>query len=122
MKGSARIATRPSSYDEFWAFYLRAHADPRNRLVHYAGSILALGALALAVIELQPLWLIAMPLAGYGFAWFGHYFIEGNKPATFGHPLWSLVSDYRMVFLWLTGSLGPHLERAQARPGQPGTR
>ncbi len=87
--------------------------------MHYAGSILALGALALALIELQPLWLVAMPLAGYGFAWFGHYFIEGNRPATFGHPLWSLVSDYRMVFLWLTGSLGPHLERAQAGRGQP---
>lgn len=64
------------------------------------------------MFQRQPLWLLAAPLAGYGFAWFGHYVIEKNKPATFGHPLWSLISDYRMLWLWLTGSLGPQLSRA----------
>jgi hypothetical protein len=103
--------TRPSTYGEFWGDYLRAHSDPRTRLIHYVGSILALAALALAVIELQPLWLLAMPVLGYGFAWCAHFFIEGNKPATFGHPFWSLISDYRMLLLWLTGALGPHLAR-----------
>ena len=101
----------PSTYAEFWGHYLRAHSNPRTRLVHYAGSILALGALALAVIELQPLWLLAAPLIGFGFAWAGHVFIEGNKPTTFGHPLWSLIADYRMLFLWLAGALAPHLAR-----------
>ena len=30
------------SYDQFWLRYLRAHARPQTRMLHYAGSLLAL--------------------------------------------------------------------------------
>lgn len=35
---------------------------------------------------------------GYGFAWFGHFFFELNKPAAFSYPTFSLLSDFRMWF------------------------
>ena len=70
-------------------------------------------AIAISAILLQKwIWLVAMPVAGYFFAWVSHAFVERNKPATFVHPLWSLVSDFRMFFMWITGRLGPELDKA----------
>lgn len=102
------------TYSEFWHGYLTAHAKPATRLLHYAGSVMVVGAVVLAVVVDDWRWLIAAPVVGYGFAWGAHLLVEGNTPKTFGHPLWSLVSDYRMLFLWLTFRLAPHLAAARA--------
>jgi hypothetical protein len=99
------------TYVEFWRHYLKAHNRPQTRLLHYAGSLLALAALVIAAASLDWRWLVAAPMVGYGFAWTGHYAIEGNRPATFGHPVWSLLSDYRMLALWLSGRLHAHLNQ-----------
>jgi hypothetical protein len=104
------------TYAAFWHRYLRAHARPATRTLHYAGSLLALAAIVMAAMTRDWRWLIAAPVIGYGFAWIAHLFVEGNRPETFGHPLWSLASDFRMLGLWLTGRLGSHLTAAGQDP------
>jgi hypothetical protein len=100
------------SYQEFWPYYLREHANPVTRLVHAAGTLLGLLVLLWGVI-LGPLWLVLLALVlGYAFAWGSHLLVERNRPATFRHPLWSLASDLRMAWLLLTGRLGAELRRA----------
>jgi hypothetical protein len=106
------------TYPEFWHRYLRAHARPQTRGLHYAGSLLALACVAGAVAGRDKRLLLMVPAVGYGFAWAAHLGIEHNRPETFGHPAWSLASDLRMLWLFLTGRLGPHLVRA----GAPGHR
>ncbi len=59
--------------------------------------------------------LLAVPVCGYAFAWFAHFFVEKNKPATFEALLWSLISDYRMCGLFLSGRLGGELMKYQVR-------
>jgi hypothetical protein len=100
------------TYAEFWRRYLAAHADPRTRALHYLGTGGALAILIVAALSRDWRWLIAAPLVGYAFAWTGHFVFERNKPETFGHPLWSLYSDFRMLALFLAGRLAG--ERARA--------
>ncbi len=75
-----------------------------------AGTVLALGLLALSSVA-GPLPAALAPVVGYGFAWTAHFLVEGNRPATFGHPLWSLLGDLRMAFLFLSGRLDDELGR-----------
>ena len=41
-------------------------------------------------------YMLLIAFVGYGFAWFGHFYFEKNKPATFIYPSYSLVCDYKM--------------------------
>ncbi len=87
---------RFSGFAEFYPYYLGEHADPTCRRLHVVGTGLAI-VLALVAVALQAWWLLAgVPVAGYGFAWIGHFFFERNRPATFRHPLYSLVGDFAL--------------------------
>ena len=99
-------------YGEFWLRYLEAHADRRSRALHYLSTSAALACIAGAAIAGDWRWLVAAPIAGYGPAWLAHAAFERNRPETFSHPIWSLLSDCRMLGLFLAGRLAAELRRA----------
>jgi hypothetical protein len=96
------------SYEEFWPFYVSQHLDPTCRKLHFAGTTLAM------LFAANPLTWPVAPVAGYGFAWAGHFIFEKNRPATFKHPLWSLRGDFRMWKMMLLRQMEPEIERARA--------
>jgi hypothetical protein len=110
---------RYPTFAAFWPFYLREHSRPHTRALHYLGTTLVLAIAGFALVSGRWAWLLAMPLAGYSFAWLAHFAVERNRPATFTYPLWSLAADFRMWWLWLTGRLGPELQRAGVRSAGP---
>ena len=98
------------SFSDFWPYYVRQHASPGTRVLHAIGSVLALAMVVLALTV--SLWfLLAAPVIGYAFAWYGHFFVEHNKPATFGHPFYSLAADYRMLFLMMAGRMNDEVRK-----------
>lgn len=82
---------------------LSEHSNPTCRRLHVVGTSLAVLLAAAALVTWQPKLLLAVPVAGYGCAWVGHFAFEKNRPATFKYPCWSLRGDFVMCFEVLTG-------------------
>ena len=93
------------SFGEFYPFYLSEHSNRASRRLHFLGTSLSL-ALAVAAINQKSWALIVLALLqGYALAWIGHFFFEHNRPATFRHPLWSFMGDWRMWWDILRGRI-----------------
>ena len=99
------MENRIKSFEEFYPFYLKQHSNKICRLLHVIGTTIVLALVFTAIYHNIPALWIAVPVAGYGFAWVGHFFFEKNKPATFQYPLWSLRSDFKMYFDILSGKI-----------------
>lgn len=109
-----REVKRFETYEEFWPFYVREHSNKLNRTLHVAGTSAALGLLAAGVLTRRPLFLLAAPIVGYGFAWAGHFIVQKNKPATFQYPLWSLRGDLEMLAKTYAGTMDAEVERVMS--------
>jgi hypothetical protein len=99
------MTTRYASFRDFYPFYLAEHTDPTCRRLHVIGSTLVVLVFVAAIVTHHWLWLIAVPVIGYGFAWIGHFFFEHNRPATFSYPLYSLLGDWVMWWQVITGRM-----------------
>ena len=89
------------SFDEYFPHYVSQHGQAATRWLHFAGTHVGAAAAAVALVRRRPAGLLALPLISYGVAWGSHFAIERNRPATFGHPLWSLRGDLRMIgMMW----------------------
>jgi len=95
--------TQYANFRAFYPFYLSEHANRNCRRMHFVGSTLVLVAVALTFVTGNLNWLWLAPVAGYGFAWIGHFVFEKNRPATFKHPLYSLAGDWVMYVDILRG-------------------
>ncbi len=93
-----------TTFKEFYPYYLTEHQNRTSKILHFIGTGLVISIFLFGILNnYNLLWF--MPLAGYGFAWVGHFFFEKNKPATFKYPFYSLASDFVMFFDILRGKV-----------------
>jgi hypothetical protein len=105
----------PRTFEEFWPYYVSQHTDPRCRQLHFAGTALGFGCLALS--PFNPWLAVAAPVVGYGLAWIGHFAYEKNTPASWHsarHFAWSFRGDMRMFALTARGLMDAEVARLTA--------
>jgi hypothetical protein len=105
------MTTDPKNYNEFWDFYVSEHSLGLTRLLHFAGT--SLGLLLLVYFAATGRWYLfpIFFIIGYGFAWFAHFVVEKNRPASFRYPFWSFISDFRMMWYMITGKMSAEVRR-----------
>ena len=105
--------TDPKNYTEFWDFYVAEHSLPLTRILHFAGTSLGIFLLAWFVASGRWYFFPAFFVVGYAFAWFAHFVVEKNKPASFRFPFWSFISDFKMMAYMATGRMAAEVERVK---------
>lgn len=111
-----------TTFEQFWPYYVGAHRDPINRMLHYVGTTCGVLSAVVGVLALSPGFVLLAPVLGYGPAWVGHLLVEGNRPATWTYPSWSLRADFRMLALGLQARMAQEVERLHgASPARVGS-
>jgi hypothetical protein len=103
------------SFAEFWPHYVAEHSRPGTRALHLLGTSAGVALIVLLAVQGRWLWLPLAFVPGYAAAWVGHFFIEHNKPATFQHPLWSFIGDWKMIGLMLAGKMTEEVKRQKVK-------
>ena len=97
--------TEVRSFRSFYPYCLGEHSPRLCPRWPFVGSSLVLLILLLAIVSGRWALLWLLPVAGYGCAWIGHFVYEKNRPATFRHPLYSLMGDWVMYAQMLRGKV-----------------
>jgi hypothetical protein len=87
--------SKPETFAEFWSFYVLAHRQLATRIFHTMGTLSGWSLLVVAIILRKPWYVLPAVVVPYAFVWCSHLFVEHNRPATFGHPLWSWLADQK---------------------------
>ncbi|MFW1982717.1 Mpo1-like protein [Acinetobacter guillouiae] len=93
------------NYSEFYRFYLTEHRSMMSRRLHAAGSSVGIYFFSKAIRQRKVKYVAYGLLSGYACAWVGHFVFEKNKPASFKQPLYSFISDWRMLSDIVRGNL-----------------
>jgi len=93
------------NYSEFYRFYLTEHRSVMSRRLHAVGSSVGIYFFSKAILKRKAKYVVYGLVSGYACAWIGHFVFEKNKPASFKQPLYSFISDWRMLSDILRGNL-----------------
>ena len=99
------------TFEQFWDFYVGEHREKATRVLHFIGTTAAMGCVAGGLLTKRRWLLLLAPVCGYGPAWFSHFVIEKNRPASFKYPLWSLQADFVMWWKTIRGEMQAEVDR-----------
>ena len=89
--------SEPSTFNEYYTYYLTLHQNKINRRLHVIGQCVTLLTLLGAFFLNSWLLLALTPVVIYPFAWTGHMVFEKNQPAAWSKPLWAKACDWVML-------------------------
>ncbi|MDF2645477.1 MAG: hypothetical protein K0Q73_1282 [Paenibacillus sp.] len=78
-------------------YYLKEHQNKTNRILHYFAFMSAFFAWLFLFYDLKAT--LILGLLHYLLSWIGHFYFEGNRPASFRYPLIGFYSGFTWFFI-----------------------
>ena len=110
------METQLTDYPAYWAYHITQHRRPGNRVLHYIGSVFLVAFVAEAIVFAIWTPVVAALAAAFGPGLVGHVLFEKSTPEKHHYPIWAVISDLRMLGLFLTGRLARAFDLTCARP------
>lgn len=108
-------APDPTSYEEFWPYYLSQHLHPITERVHAGATTAALLTGLAGFIRRSPRTVALSPLVAYGPAFASHFIWEKNRPVTLqGNPFWAARADFELLFKVFAGKIDDDVAAVRA--------
>jgi hypothetical protein len=105
------------SFDEYWALFVRAHASPFVRRVHFVSVTAALGCAALGILTRRRGLVLAASAVAVVPPWAARKFESGAALPPPLHPLLTLLATTKMWQMTLAGTMDQEVARlAGAEP------
>lgn len=86
-------------FQEFFPIYAEKHNKIGTQILHAIGMILAYFFGVSAILSGEYWYLLVCPMCAYGFGFTAHFWVQKNTPASFEHPLLSILGDHYMTWL-----------------------
>ena len=101
------------SFGEFYPYYLCEHTVGTTNFFHFIATANGLAIWA-TLLFVRRKWQTKLFVFGfvqaYGIAWFSHFFIEKNRPATWIYPTYSFFGDFKMFFYIISLRFPPFMQ------------
>ena len=85
------------TFREYYEYYLTLHQNKWCRRMHFMGQWVTILFTSFVLYGWHWYLIPLIPFIIYPFAWSGHFFFEGNKPAAFSRPIWAKACDWVML-------------------------
>ncbi|CBZ24662.1 conserved hypothetical protein [Leishmania mexicana MHOM/GT/2001/U1103] len=102
---SAKFQISASNHTEFYIYYLAKHSKKWTRRMHLIGTAVGVVGAAVSAVRMDVIGATVSAAVGVAICWAGDTAVEQTQPTTFKNPIWSVMSNFKMVASMLKGDM-----------------
>jgi hypothetical protein len=82
-----------TTFHDFYPYYLTEHQNRISRTLHFIGTGIVIALFVVFLLTFNWQYFALMPVAGYGFAWAGHAFLNATnqQPLPTHYTVWAAI-------------------------------
>ncbi|KAK7198963.1 hypothetical protein NESM_000863700 [Novymonas esmeraldas] len=101
----AKFQISASNHKEYHIYYMAKHTKAWTRRAHLIGTAVGVIGVAASAARVDAVGAAVSAVVGVVVCWAGDILVEQTQPTSFSRPIWSVMSNFKMVTAMLKGDL-----------------